>query len=60
MRLVGITPDRLVPAAVGPWLGDALAALPEDLADRSLRDDVEIARGLLSQYTVVEHPAESG
>jgi histidine ammonia-lyase len=62
VRLADITPDQLAPAAVGPWLGDALAALPDDLADRSLRDDVEIARGLLSQWgdRMVEHPAESG
>ena len=62
VRLAGITPDQLAPAAVGLWLGDALAALPADLADRSLRDDVEIARGLLSQWgdRMVEHPAESG
>jgi histidine ammonia-lyase len=36
--------------------------LPDDLADRSLRDDLEIARGLLTQWgdRQVEHPAEAG
>jgi histidine ammonia-lyase len=62
IRLAGLTPDDLAPAAVGPWLADALAALPDDLADRSLREDLEIARGLLTQWgdRQVEHPAESG
>jgi histidine ammonia-lyase len=61
VRLAGVAPDRLAPAAVGAWLEDAFAALPADLADRSLRDDVEIARGLLSQWgdRMIEHPAES-
>lgn len=61
VRLAGVTPDDLTPAAVGPWLDDALTALSADLADRSLRDDVEIARGLLTQWgdRMVEHPAES-
>jgi len=49
-RLAGFTPAKLAPAAVGQWLADALAALPDDVADRSLRDDVEIARGLLTQW----------
>ncbi|MGW1344514.1 aromatic amino acid lyase [Kribbella sp. NPDC002412] len=62
IRLAGLTPDDLAPAAVGPWLADALAALPGDLADRSLREDLEIARGLLTQWgdRQVEHPAEAG
>jgi histidine ammonia-lyase len=62
VRLAGIGPEQLAPAAVGPWLADALAALPDDLADRSLRDDLEIARGLLTQWgdRQVEHPAEAG
>lgn len=61
-RLSGVKPDQLAPSAVGPWLADAMAALPNDLADRSLRDDLEIARGLLTQWgdRQVEHPAESG
>jgi len=43
-------------------LSDALAALPGELKDRSLRDDLEIARGLLTQWgdRQVEHPAETG
>ncbi len=61
VRLAGLEPAQVAPAAVGPWLEDACTALPADLADRSLRDDVEIARGLLSQWgdRMVEHPAES-
>lgn len=61
-RLAGFTPEKLEPAAVGPWLADALAALPDDLTDRSLRDDLYIARGLLTQWgdRQVEHPAEAG
>jgi histidine ammonia-lyase len=61
-RLAGISPEQLAPASVGPWLADALAALPDDLTDRSLRDDLEIGRGLLTQWgdRQVEHPAESG
>jgi histidine ammonia-lyase len=61
-RLAGLEPDKLAPAAVGPWLADAMAALPEDLTDRSLRDDLHIARGLLTQWgdRQVEHPAEAG
>jgi histidine ammonia-lyase len=57
-----LTPEDLAPAAVGPWLADALSALPGDLTDRSLREDLEIARGLLTQWgdRQVEHPAESG
>jgi histidine ammonia-lyase len=62
IRLAGIEPEQLAPAAVGPWLADALAALPDDLEDRSLRDDLEVARGLLTQWgdRQVEHPAEAG
>jgi histidine ammonia-lyase len=62
IRLAGLTPGDLAPAAVGPWLADALATLPGDLADRSLREDLEIARGVLTQWgdRQVEHPAESG
>jgi histidine ammonia-lyase len=62
VRLADLRPEQLAPAAVGPWLADALAALPDDLADRSLRDDLEIARGLLTQWgdRQVEHPAEAG
>ena len=62
IRLAGLTPADLAPAAVGPWLADGLAALPDDLTDRSLRDDLEIARGLLTQWgdRQVEHPAEAG
>jgi histidine ammonia-lyase len=61
-RLGGISPEQLAPASVGPWLADALSALPDDLTDRSLRDDLEIGRGLLTQWgdRQVEHPAESG
>jgi histidine ammonia-lyase len=61
IRLEGVTPDDLAPASVGPWLADALAALPDDLRDRSLREDLEIARGVLTQWgdRQVEHPAES-
>ncbi|HET6293448.1 MAG TPA: aromatic amino acid ammonia-lyase [Kribbella sp.] len=62
IRLAGLEPEQLAPAAVGPWLSDALAALPGELRDRSLRDDLEIARGLLTQWgdRQVEHPAEAG
>jgi histidine ammonia-lyase len=62
IRLAEMEPEDLAPAAVGPWLADALAALPDDLADRSLRDDLEIARGLLTQWgdRQVTHPAEAG
>ena len=61
IRLAGLTPADLSPAAVGPWLDDALAALPSDLTDRSLRDDVDIARGLLTQWgdRIENHPADS-
>jgi histidine ammonia-lyase len=60
VRLAGLTPDDLAPAAAGRWLTDACAALPADLADRPLRDDLEIARGLLTQWgdRYVDHPAE--
>ncbi|MFC5261345.1 aromatic amino acid lyase [Kribbella qitaiheensis] len=62
VRLADLEPEQLAPAAIGPWLADALAALPSDLKDRSLRDDLEIARGLLTQWgdRQVEHPAEAG
>lgn len=62
VRLAGVDPGQLAPSAVGPWLADAMGALPDDLADRSLRDDLAIARGLLTQWgdRQVEHPAESG
>lgn len=61
IRLAKLTPEDLAPAAVGPWLADALMALPDDLTDRSLRDDLEIARGLLTQWgdRQIEHPAET-
>lgn len=61
VRLAGLTPPDLAPAAVGPWFADACATLPDDLTDRSLRDDLEIARGLLTQWgdRHVEHPAET-
>lgn len=61
IRLAGLTPDDLIPAAIGPWLADACAALPADLTDRPLRDDLEIARGLLTQWgdRYIDHPAES-
>ncbi|GAB2557468.1 aromatic amino acid ammonia-lyase [Kribbella endophytica] len=62
IRLAGFTPEELAPSAVAAWLADALAALPPALADRSLRDDLEIARGLMTQWgdRQVEHPAEAG
>jgi histidine ammonia-lyase len=62
VRLSGVTPADLAPAAVAPWLDDALTALPPELTDRSLRDDVDTARGLLTQWgdRMIEHPAESG
>jgi histidine ammonia-lyase len=50
VRLSGLTPDDLAPAGAGPWLADALASLPPDLADRPLRDDLDIARGLLARW----------
>lgn len=61
IRLAGVTPADLSPAAVAPWLEDAFTALPASLTDRSLRDDVDIARGLLTQWgdRHVTHPAES-
>jgi histidine ammonia-lyase len=61
IRLAGVTPGDLSPAAVAPWLDDAFTALPASLTDRSLRDDVDIARGLLTQWgdRQVTHPAES-
>lgn len=48
--LGGMTPEDLPPAGVAPWLADALASLPGDLADRPLRDDVDIARDLLTRW----------
>ncbi|GAA1567154.1 aromatic amino acid ammonia-lyase [Kribbella sancticallisti] len=62
VRLAGLGPDICKPASIGPWIADALTALPDDLKDRSLREDLEIARGLLTQWgdRQVEHPAEAG
>lgn len=50
VALAGLTPADLAPAGVGPWLADAFAHLPAGLGDRSLRDDVDIARGLLTRW----------
>jgi histidine ammonia-lyase len=48
--LAGVAPRDLAPADVGNWLADALACLPQDLADRPLRDDIEAARRLLRRW----------
>jgi len=48
--LAGTTPADLAPAAVASCLADALARLPGGLDDRPLRDDVDIARGLLTEW----------
>jgi histidine ammonia-lyase len=50
IRLAGVRPADLEPASVGRWVADAFTALPDDLTDRSLRDDLDIARGLLSRW----------
>ena len=50
LLLAGITPADLAPADIASCLADALTRLPEDLGDRPLRDDVDIARGLLSEW----------
>lgn len=62
VRLAGIEPEHVEPSAVGSWLADAMAALPDDLEDRSLRDDLEIARGLLTRWGghEIDHPSEAG
>lgn len=57
--LAELTPEDLLPARIGAWLKDAFAALPHDTADRSLRDDVEVARGLLTQWGEQESPPPS-
>jgi histidine ammonia-lyase len=48
--LAGVTPADMAPHDIGSYLADALARLPGDLDDRSLRDDVDIARGLLTDW----------
>jgi histidine ammonia-lyase len=50
VRLAGLTPDDLAPAAVGRWLADALATLPEELVDRPLHDDILVARDMLTRW----------
>lgn len=50
VALSGITPADLAPAGSAPWLEDALACLPQDLGDRPLRDDVDIARRKLTEW----------
>jgi histidine ammonia-lyase len=48
--LAGETPHDLGPARIASYLADALAALPADLADRPLRDDLEEAERLLIRW----------
>lgn len=48
--LAGIDPADLAPAEIASCLADALDRLPEDLGDRPLRDDVDLARGLLTEW----------
>lgn len=50
IALAGLTPGDLAPAAIGPWLAAAFARLPRELGDRSLHADVDIARGLLTEW----------
>jgi histidine ammonia-lyase len=50
VALAGVTPADLSTAAVGSWLADAFAHLPGELTDRSLRDDIDIARDLLTRW----------
>lgn len=50
VRLAGLTPADAAPAPIATQLATALDALPADLEDRSLRDDVRIARQLLVEW----------
>ena len=55
MRMDGVHPTPEAVKWLTPWLADALGSLPGDLADRPLRDDVDIARDLLTRWG--ERPA---
>jgi len=50
VRLSRVRPEELAPARIAPLLTEALSVLPADLEDRSLRDDVRTAWGLLETW----------
>jgi histidine ammonia-lyase len=50
LALAGVSSADLAPAGVSTWLADAFEHLPRELADRSLRDDIDTARDLLTRW----------
>jgi histidine ammonia-lyase len=50
VRLSGVMPHDLAPAAIADTIEHAFAVLPAELEDRSLREDVRVARALLTEW----------
>jgi histidine ammonia-lyase len=48
--LAGLRPGDLASAGVTRWIASALGSLPQDLTDRPLRDDIDTACDLLTQW----------